>query len=279
MDKAILFGIFDFVNFHICKNLLNEGVEVKGISLEDKDNIPFLDEKRLEVGRNANFLEQSFCEWESLQEEDTNNTIFILSIYDLFMSKKEQILREPTVTKPMIQYLEDNKYELQIVIILPIQMLTSTFDGKEIKDFLNSIKGLGKNTQLFYLPAIYGPWQTSAFLFQKVLVSKYQQTNLTNEDREWTNDILFINDAIESILDIIETGKTGSYMLESGRKDQWLKCADYLNLDENHTIKNNSDSLQLNSEIVKVSVKKVTPLIESIQEQMNHVERLYANRL
>ncbi|MFL6560463.1 MAG: hypothetical protein ACJ8MO_30670, partial [Bacillus sp. (in: firmicutes)] len=92
-------------------------------------------------------------------------------------------------------------------------------------------------------------------------------------------DILFINDAIESILDIIETGKTGGYILESGRKDQWLKCADYLNLDENHTIINNSDSLQLNSEIVKVSVKKVTPLIESIQEQMNHVERLYANRL
>ncbi|WP_026566126.1 hypothetical protein [Bacillus sp. UNC41MFS5] len=279
MDKAILFGMFDFVNFHICKSLLNKGVEVKGIHLEETDPIAFLEEKRLEVGRNANLIEQSISEWESDQEKSIPNTSLIISIYDLFMSKKEQILQDGNVTKPMIQYLEVNKHEVNTVLILPVQMLTSTFRGKEIKGFLDLIKGVGKNTQYIYLPAVYGPWQTSSFLFQKVLISKYQEIKIKADEREWSNDVLCINDALESIVDIMETGEAGSYVLESGKKNQWLKCAEYLNITENHRIKNDFESLALNSEIVKVSVKKGTPLKTSIQEQKDHVQRLYANLL
>jgi hypothetical protein len=279
MDKAILFGMFDFVNFHIGKNLLNKGIEVKGIHVEEKDNIPFLEEKKLEVGRNANFIEQSLVEWESVKEKDTERTNFIISIYDLFMSKKDQILQDRTLTKAIIQFLEDNKNNLNIVVILPIQMLTSTFNGQEMENFVNLIKGIGENTQLFYLPAIYGPWQTSAFLFQKVIVSKYQETNITDEEREWKNDILFINDAIESILDIIESEETGSYLLESGKENHWSECAECLNISEEKAIYNNSKGLLLNSDIVKVTVKRGSSFMESIQEQIQHVERLYANRL
>lgn len=279
MDRAILFGLFDFVNFHICKSLLNKGIEVEGILLEEPDNIPFLEEKRFEVGRNANLLEQSLFHWKSVQEEVTNNTSLIISIYDLFMSKKEEILVDRTLTMPMIQYLEGNKNEVNIVFILPIQMLTSTFRGKEIEKFLSIIKGLGKNMQFIYLPSIYGPWQTAAFLFQKVIISKYKELNIINDDREWTNDALFINDAIESIEEIIETEKSGSYILESGRKNHWLSCAECLNISENHAMKKSSESLLLNSDIETVTVKKVTPLKTSIQEQIEHVQRLYANRL
>lgn len=279
MDKAILFGMFDFVNFHICKSLLNKGVEVKGIHLEEKGHIAFLEEKRLEVGRNANLIEQSLSEWVSEQEKPTHNTSLIISIYDLFMSKKEQILQDGNITKPMIQYLEVNRNEVNNVLILPVQMLTSTFRGKEIEAFLDLIKGVGKNTQFIYLPAVFGPWQTSSFLFQKVLISKYQEIKITTDEREWSNDVLFINDALESIVDIMETGKAGSYVLESGQKNQWVKCADYLNITENHRIKNGFESLDLNSDIVKVSVKKGTPLKTSIQEQKDHVQRLYANQL
>ena len=278
MDKAILFGLFDFVNFHICKSLLNKGVEVKGIHLKETDHIDFLEEKRLEVGRNANLIEQSLSEWVREQEKPTHNTSLIISIYDLFMSKREQILQDENITKPMIQYLEVNRNEVNNVLILPVQMLTSTFRGKEIEAFLDLIKGVGKNTQFIYLPAVYGPWQTSSFLFQKVLISKYQEIKITTDEREWSNDVLFINDALESIVDIMETGKAGSYVLESGQKNQWVKCADYLNITENHRIKNGFESLDLNSDIVKVSVKG-TPLKTSIQEQKDHVQRLYANQL
>jgi hypothetical protein len=56
MDKAIIFGMFDFVNFHVGKTLLNNGIEVKAVNIEEIGNIQFLEEKRFEVGRNANLL-------------------------------------------------------------------------------------------------------------------------------------------------------------------------------------------------------------------------------
>ncbi|MEH7073714.1 hypothetical protein [Neobacillus drentensis] len=279
MDKAIMFGMYEFVNFHICKSLLNKGIEVKGIHLEDPENVPFLDEKRFEVGRNANFIEQTLPEWESNLEDEKNNIGIFISVYDLFMSKKDHIFQDEAVTKPIIQYLENNKNDVKIVLILPVQLLTSTFKGKEIENFVSLIKALGKSTQLFYLPAIYGPWQTPDFLFQQVFISNYQKVDIISEEREWTNDILFINDAIEPILELIETEKTGGFLLESGRKNHWLRCADYLEISENHMQNKSSEILQVNSAIVKIPVKKVTPFNKAIKEQRDHVQRLYANHL
>ena len=36
MDKAVIVGVFDFVNFHVCKALLNKGIEVKGVQIGDR---------------------------------------------------------------------------------------------------------------------------------------------------------------------------------------------------------------------------------------------------
>ena len=279
MDKAIIFGMFDFVSFHVCKTLLNRGIEVKGIHIEEKENIHFLDEKRLEVGRNANFLEQSLLEWENDQEPVQANTSLIFSIYDLYMGKKEQILQYEDTTKPIIQYIEEHKNKVNIVFILPVQFLTNTFKGDEIEEFLSTIKNLVTNTQLVYLPAIYGPWQPSAYLFHQAIVSKFQKTELKNEVREWTNDVLFIDDALESIFEIMKTEKAGSYLLESGKKNHWFRCAAYLNVNENQADTNSPKPFKVNSPIEKVLVKKVTPIMDSMRTQIEHVKRLYSNRL
>ncbi|MBT2729289.1 hypothetical protein J7E63_20565 [Bacillus sp. ISL-75] len=279
MDKAIIFGMFDFVGFHVGKNLLNKGIEVNGVHIDEFDNIDFLDEKRLEVGRNANFLEKSLFELENSPREDISNTRLIFSIYDLFMLKKEQILQNEEVIKPIIQYIEDNNKNANIVFILPIQMLTRTFRGKEIEGFLSRINGLVKNTQILYLPAIYGPWQPLTFLFQQAIVSKFKKTDITHEEREWISDVIFVDDAIESILEIIEKGKPGSYLIESGSDDQWFRCASYLKIDENQARLSNLSSIQGDLPVLKVTVRKVTPISASILAQMEHVQRLYENRL
>ena len=279
MDKAIIFGMFDFVGFHVGKHLLNKGIEVNGVHIEKTNNIHFFDEKRLEVGRNANFLEQSVFEWENNHEKDLSNSRLILSIYDLFMLKKEQILQSDAVTRPIIQYIEDNKNKAHIVLILPIQMLTRTSMGNEIEGFLSKIMRLVKNTQLLYLPAIYGPWQPSTFLFQQAIVSKYIKAELTNGEREWTNDVLFVEDAIESIIEIIESGKPGRYLIASGKENHWYRCATYLNIDKNQLLINRSATIYEDIPIEKVSVKNVSPISDSIMTQMEQVQRLYANRL
>jgi hypothetical protein len=279
MDKAIIFGVFDFVSFHVCKSLLNKGLVVNGVHIEEMNKIHLLDDKRLEVGRNSNFSEKSLFEWVNDRGQDNIKTTLVFSIYDLYMLKKETILQNESVTRPIFQYIERNQSNMNFIFILPIQMLTRTFKEKEIEGFLGKVKGVSKNAQLFYLPAIYGPWQPSTFLFQQVIFSELQKTVITDVEREWTKDALFIDDAMESISEIIETGKPGSYMLESGRKNHWFRCAEYLNVNENQANSSSREPLQVDNQLVRVSVKEVTPIPDSIKRQMEHVQRLYANRM
>lgn len=282
MDKAIIFGVFDFVSFHICKNLLNNGVEVKGIHMEGIDKALYLEEKRLEVGRNANFIEQFLPDIENTREQESTKTVVIFSIYDLYMLHKETILQKEAVTKPIIQYLDRNKNNTAIFILLPIQMIIKTVRSKaekELEGFLALVTGRVKNTQRLYLPAIYGTWQPSSFLFQQAIISQLQNTGLAKEEREWTKDALFIEDAMDTIVELIETGKPGSYLLESGKENHWSNCAAYLNIDEKLVKINGQEKLQIDDQIVKASVKKNTPISESIAKQMEHVQRLYANRI
>ncbi|MEM5594163.1 hypothetical protein AAHH67_24715 [Niallia circulans] len=58
MKKAVIFGVYQFVGFHICSTLLEEGEEIIGISYPEI-SIEDLEDKRMEIGRNANFSEKS----------------------------------------------------------------------------------------------------------------------------------------------------------------------------------------------------------------------------
>ncbi len=277
MDKAIIFGIYDFVSFHACKALLNKGVEVTGVHLQDIYKHQFLEEKRLEIGRNANYSELSLSEWEDRRENDEVKTTFIFSIYDLFMLNKEIILQKEEVTRPILQYMDGHKNNIEVVFILPIQMLISNKE-KTLSEFLDRAKGWNKNNQLIYLPSIYGTWQPSTFSFQQALISKLQKIEISINDREWKKDVLYVNDAVESIIEIIESANTENvwgYLLESGKKDYWNQCAVYLQMDEEFTKFDRLEPLQMDKQIVKVSAKKVTGLADSITEQMEQVQYLF----
>lgn len=276
MDKAIIFGIYNFIGFHTCKALLNKGVEVMGVQFDESDKSPFLEEKRLEVGRNANFSERSLSEWENRREEENAQTTLILSIYDLYMLKIETILQKEKITRAIIQFIKEIKNNTNVAFILPIQMLRTEQD-KTIGALLEQAKGYGKNTQLFYLPAIYGPWQPPTFLFQQAILAAFEKSEILKDEREWTGDVLYVNDAIETIIKTIETDNPGGFILESGKKNYWAECAAYLKIDEKIALVNRNESLQIGNQIDIISVKKITPIADSISKQMEHVQRLYPN--
>src|SRR3954447_19141238 len=71
MDKAIIFGIYDFVSFHMGRTLLNKGLEVIGVHIEENSETSSFEEKRMEIGRNANFREISLVELDAFRENDT----------------------------------------------------------------------------------------------------------------------------------------------------------------------------------------------------------------
>lgn len=276
MDKAIIFGIYNFIGFHTCKALLNKGVEVMGVQFDESDKSPFLEEKRLEVGRNANFSERSLSEWENRREEENAQTTLILSIYDLYMLKIETILQKEKITRAIIQFIKENKNNTNVAFILPIQMLRTEQD-KTIGALLEQAKGYGKNTQLFYLPAIYGPWQPPTFLFQQAILAAFEKSEILKDEREWTGDVLYVNDAIETIIKTIETDNPGGFILESGKKNYWAECAAYLKIDEKIALVNRNESFQIGNQIDIISVKKITPIADSISKQMEQVQRLYPN--
>jgi hypothetical protein len=276
MDKAIILNVFDFVSFHVCKTLLEKGIEVKGIHVEDSEKEPFSEEKRLEVGRNANFEEYSLAAWANQEKRDTANAMIIFSLYDLFMLYKEAILQKETVTKPILDLMERSN---SAAIILPSQMMTKSIDSQVYNDlqaFLEQAVGVRPNLQSFYLPAVYGPWQPETFLFQQSLLTKMNGIEEFKGVREGTMDAIYIDDAIESIFEIMSAGIQGSYLLESGRKKHWDKCAAFLNIDNN--IVKSREMEQITSKTVKVTVKNISSISESFAKQMEHTKRLYSSQ-
>ncbi|MFJ5714951.1 hypothetical protein [Neobacillus sp. NPDC093127] len=281
MDKAVIFGVYEFISFHACKTLLNKGVEVVGIHIDEIENNLFLEEKRLEIGRNSNFSEHTIEEINNCCEEAAVKTAFILSVYDLYILNKEAILRKEKIIESIFHYLERNQKNIELIFLLPIQMLGAKRDI-ELTNFLNKTKGQVENSQLFYLPAIYGPWQPEAFLFQQAIIAKFQKQELKLADREWTRDVLFADDAVASIFEILETRKYGdpprSYLLKSGEKSYWTRCAAYLHIEEGLAKSNPLEPLKVNNELIKVSVK-VTSMADSITKQIEHVNRLFPSGL
>ncbi|WHY87749.1 hypothetical protein QNH39_07925 [Neobacillus novalis] len=281
MDKAVIFGVYEFISFHACKTLLNKGVEVVGIHIDEIESNLFREEKRLEIGRNANYSEQTLAELENCREEANVKTAFILSIYDLYILNKEAILRKEKIIESIFHYLQRNQKNIELIFLLPIQMLGAKRDI-ELTDFLNKTKGQVKNSQLFYLPAIYGPWQPEAFLFQQAIIAKFQKQELKLADREWTGDVLFVDDAAASIFEILETRKyedpPRSYLLKSGEKSYWTRCAAFLHIKEGLVKSNTLEPMKVDHEVIKVSVK-VTSIADSITKQVEHVNRLFPTGL
>jgi hypothetical protein len=280
MDKAILFGVFDFVNFHVCKTLLEKGIEVKGIHIGNIDRIDYLDEKRFEVGRNANFYEDPSLVGDD--QTDSGSTI-IISLYDLYMTFKEEILRDEAVTKPILDFLKMNQEKgILVVFLLPIQLSLMSMDRKAfstIKSFLQqSMDKLG-DTQLIFLPAIYGPWQPKTFLFQQSILTKMNRNMELKEIREGTMDALYVDDAIKAMLEIISSRVPGGYLVESGRKNHWRRCAAYLNMDKNLGETSMCDLSFEGKEIKRVPTTTVSPIADSLEKQIEHMQRLLKHEL
>jgi len=223
--------------------------------------------------RNANFKEQSLLSWVNQEKRVMRNSTVIFSLYDLFMLYKEAILQKETVTKPILNLIDESD---TVTIILPSQMLMTSNESQslnDLKDFIDQAVGVRENIQFIYLPTIYGPWQPETFLFQQALLTKINRSEGFKGIREGTMDAIYIDDALESMVDLIDSGKPGSYLLESGRENQWDMCAAYLNLDKD--IKKFRGISQSNSPIVTVTVKKVAPIAESFAKQKEHTQRLY----
>ncbi|XJZ28173.1 hypothetical protein ACF5W4_05075 [Bacillota bacterium Lsc_1132] len=276
MDKAVIFGAFEFIGFYFCKKMLEMGYEVEGIHF-DKEQDGYTEEKRLEVGRNANFQEQTIMEWLKSELQSSEKQTFILNLFDLFMGYKDSILENHQLAEQLADFFSKrNHLNDKIVSVLPIQLLADRSKHvsiERLQHFLEKITVSSEKWQYFYLPTVYGPWQPSTYCFQKSIEDKIDERKET-EDREWTKDALYVDDLLETMLGIIEEGKPGHYLLESGETERWKECAALLHLDEEQQEENQWPDIRLDKHVLRVALPKLTSVSESLAKQKQHLSRM-----
>jgi hypothetical protein len=269
MDKVVMVGVFDFVNFHVCKALLDKGIEVRGVQIESEEDEDMIIEKRLEIGRNANFTEVTF---EDITKDKNKNETIVLSVYDLYMRYKEEYLLNEDM---LFNLIRKNQWE-KVAILVPSQLLNEVIDSKPeviIEDFIKRTYAWNKNIHLLYLPTIYGPWQPDTFMFQSSILTEMNRGKPFRGIREDTGDALFAQDTAQLIIDIIENQEPGRYLIQSGKSNQWEKCAAFLRINEQGL----NRILQIREEgLTRIIVNSTVPISVGLTKQIKHAYRIFS---
>jgi hypothetical protein len=100
MDKVLVLGALEELGFEMTTILLEEGYEVCGIHLQLGEESLY-DERRLEIGRNANFSELSLTEW--MKQEDLTETTIWLFMNDYDENIRRILLDENSELKRKIE--------------------------------------------------------------------------------------------------------------------------------------------------------------------------------
>lgn len=229
MNKAVIFGIYEFVAYHFCTKLLEEGIEVTGIHQPPIENDNDFINKSLAIGRNANFQEVDIDDWLPFAHIN-DQTLIIINYYDYYIQRSSRLSNKQCLIEDFFQRNKQQIIETRspIIKLLPVQWAISTVDNN---DFLPI-----KECHSIYLPTIYGPWQPNIFLFQQALLKELQKVEqITLNEREWTEDAIYIEDVVRTSLELIHN-PPGSYHLKSEMNNHWQKCADFLSISLNEYI-------------------------------------------
>jgi hypothetical protein len=228
MDKVAIFGTYHFLGFNLCEKMLEEGIEVVGYRFCDDDKEEYIEHKQFLIGRNANFTEKILTSEDEylFETTDESTTILIFSFYDLYFSTKE--MSYTYIQNFLTKHISTKSYA-RIIILFPIEFLKSM--PKAILSKINQLKGQSIKIQAIYLPTIYGPWQSSLFMFQQYLL-KNQDKRPKLDHRENTTDAIYIKDVVDKILRIIDSLEASDLVIKSGKLDQWKKGIQYLQAED-----------------------------------------------
>ncbi|MDZ5470331.1 hypothetical protein SM124_01085 [Bacillus sp. 31A1R] len=263
MDKAVIIRPFGFLGFHLCMKLLDEGIEVVGIHIGGSSHSSSsFEEKRMEIGRNANFIETDY-----LSEELEHTSVIFIDAYDLyFRGNKQEILIYTNIIKSI-----QKKTTGKIIFLLPNQILLENNEVHNKHRHMLTTNSI----QEIYLPTVFGPWQPEEFTFQHFLVSKLKgNSEWTVNKTEDTEDAIFVRDVVEAIFELI-TNSDEKIVIKHQEKNSWYECAQYLKIPTNQ-----GNNKKLVSE-GNIKIKRIQPGItaeEGLEEQKRQIKHLIEER-
>ncbi|WNS76853.1 hypothetical protein RRV45_07655 [Bacillus sp. DTU_2020_1000418_1_SI_GHA_SEK_038] len=272
MDRAIIIGTFKFLGFHFCRSLLEQGFEVIGIRFDHDEKDSYINDKRMEIERNANFYEESLSNWLS-KGEINDQTFLIFDHYDILETNQKECFDGDHSIEEYIIKNKMVKNDSRMISLFSIQsFLQMNETEKRILQRMNNLR--------VFLPTIYGPWQPSPFLFQQYLLKTIDPDHqISLNEQEWIHDTLYIDDIVDPILNLAKSSLGESYILKSDITNHWKKCADYLsipaNVIEKNLCKNPADTWELNTKLVKSK----TLFSKGIDTQKRHLKLLHEGRI
>jgi nucleoside-diphosphate-sugar epimerase len=267
MDKVIIYGTYHFIGFNLCKKLLDEGIQVVGYRLFENDEEGFLEEKKLLIGRNANFEERLLSNEEMLVEE---KSIFVISFYDLYFSEFENTSSNYEDFFVEIQKQCKSNENAKLVCLFPHAYIEGL--PKFLQDQLSLMKEIP--IQSIYLPTVYGPWQSNKFLFQQSLLKDYLNIIPKYEKKENTTDAIYINDIINEIIRIMDDADSINVLFQSKNGEQWKKGAQYLQLEYDFDLNEMKKEIRLNDDMKIIKINESVSIQEGLDIQKKHLSTL-----
>jgi hypothetical protein len=137
MDKVLVLGALEELGFEMTALLLEEGYEVRGIHLQTGDEAIYND-RRMEIGRNANFEEIGLNDWLQHVDSTTTSTWVFLNGFD--ENVKQIWMDDNSKLKRKLQSITSNSTSL-IVIIHPftewVKRSDNEYDGNVMCFFVS----------------------------------------------------------------------------------------------------------------------------------------------
>ncbi|MEW9109094.1 MAG: hypothetical protein AB2374_07075 [Cytobacillus gottheilii] len=263
-DSVIIYGGFDFIGFHLTKGLLDEGYSISSVR-SDLIADDMLENKRLELGRNANFLE-----WDDLKEpfgSEVPKHIFF-DFYSLYLRNDTKRIKE--MYGKWIEHAKSAAgADTEITLLLPVQMeINQDICKSEIKE---AFKEHENKLCFIFLPTIYGEWQPEEFAFQQACLKKADQAGtLTISGREWQEDAIYVQYTIKAILDIFEKGSSGDWFVRNKIAGQWQHCAALLEIEKEY-IRNTEREAKLPEHLHIYEIESDEEKCEGIKKQKQHI--------
>ncbi|RSD29386.1 NAD(P)-dependent oxidoreductase [Mesobacillus subterraneus] len=271
MEEAAIFGVYEYIGYSLCLRMLDLGMEVQGIHPESTADDYFTEEKRLEIGRNANFEEISLEEWEA---GDGREYLFI----SLFACGKTRNQRGKLLEAINKKLEKCKSGKLAPVLILPANLAVKPnpqeAKGQQILRFRQG------EVLTIYLPTVFGPWQPEESFFQQAMNCMEAERPAPRLGKfEWTYDALYIDDVACEILAMAESGTTGEYLLASGQENRWIQCAEQLLGKEGLPVRNSSKS-PIMKDSVKIRIVSGNGEVSTgLSRQKEHYCRLQESRV
>lgn len=264
MDRVTLVGVYGFLGFMLCRDFLEKGIEVTGVTFDEQEQDDFTEEKRLEIGRNSNFHETTEKTWLSnLNSSREEDSIILFSVYDLFMTQSENVMLENEKLKQFLSSNQRRHYKL-------IGLMPASFAFERESDASFFIDCLD---QSIYIPTLYGPWQPENYLYQQYLskqVNRDIKPSLSS--REWTMDAIYIEDTVQEIIEIINEESRKNFLLRSEVENNWAECARVLSIETSDEI--DKKKLTLKEQIDVRCLKRTTDVQTGLDLQNQHYRRI-----